>query len=73
MMKRFSILDLPEPKRSATLAQTGMTAEEFAEHISGWEATEVAMQALAEAGEIPYIGDLHYTDNLVAVPVSDAD
>lgn len=65
-----SVLDLPEPKRSAALASLGMSADEFRAHITGWEATEAEMQRLAEAGEIPFGADMHYTDAPVAVPVT---
>ena len=46
-----SILDLPEPARSAALARRGMTAEEFAAHQAGREALIAEAQRRFESGE----------------------
>jgi hypothetical protein len=45
-----SILDLPEPMRSISLARMGMTAEEFEAHQAGIWAELMARQARFEAG-----------------------
>jgi hypothetical protein len=50
-MKSSSILDLPEPLRSASLARMGMTAEEFEAHEAGIDAELDARQARFESGE----------------------
>lgn len=52
-MPSYSILDLPEPLRSERLRDLGMTAEEFAAHMAGWQATIAEKMAAAEAaGEL---------------------
>ena len=49
-MTSESILDLPEPMRSISLARMGMTAKEFEAHEAGIDAELAARQARFEAG-----------------------
>jgi hypothetical protein len=48
----YSILDLPEPKRSEALARFGMTAEEFAAHMAGIDAEWEEREARIASGEV---------------------
>jgi len=64
----LTILDLPEPLRSKELAGLGKTAEEFAAHQLGWEASIREQEAMIASGELPATR-LHYDDDPVAVVV----
>lgn len=67
VVSEFTVLDLPEPQRSRSLRNLGMTADEFAAHLEGVrvaiaEREEYAIETGTNTG-------LHYTDGLPAAAV----
>lgn len=67
LLNSFSVLDLPEPVRSESLAALGMTEDEFAMNMRGHHSciadrTELAL-ASGDAVE------MHYGDDVPAVQV----
>lgn len=71
-VKSWSILDLPEPKRTEVCARLGYTVEEFAAHQAGCVEQEMELRAAFERGEIERAPDFHYDDDWPDVrPVND--
>lgn len=68
-MASISVLDLPEPVRSETLAEMGMTAEEYAAFDAGRSAAEAEEERMFESGERQRASDMHYDDDLPGVRV----
>lgn len=64
-----SILDCDEPVRSQSLARLGQTAEEFAAHMAAIEASVAELDAMARAGQYPFVEKMHYDEGEADLPL----
>ena len=67
-IQAWSILDLPEQKRTEVCARLGYTVEEFAAHQAGCVTQEMAIRVAIERGEIKRSSDFHYGDDWPRCP-----
>lgn len=65
-----TILDLPEPLRSQSLAKLGMTEQQFRDNMAAVEAWSAEKEEAIAAG-LAEAGDLHYGDDLPGVDLVD--